>query len=203
MKFAIGIPTLNRADLLFPSLNLYCNRDFPTTKIYILDNGNQNIKPPKSNVEIINCENLSVAASWNKLSNIIFEDNEFALILNDDIFLGKNENQIHELMKKKKPMRCILDWCAFLLPRSVYKKVGVFDEQFTPAYYEDSDYEYRAKLLNLQVVKTPELNPYVYLSNQTLKKNPALAEIVKANKLRYIEKWGGEPNREIFKSPKK
>ena len=41
-KFAIGIPTLNRYDLLKPSLMLY-TRDFPTTSIFVLDNGNQGI----------------------------------------------------------------------------------------------------------------------------------------------------------------
>ena len=40
--FAIGIPTLNRADLLNPVLKKYA-ADFPDTKIYVVDNGNQDI----------------------------------------------------------------------------------------------------------------------------------------------------------------
>jgi hypothetical protein len=43
MNFAIGIPTLNRADLLVPSLLKYIN-DFPGVKIFVLDNGNQDIE---------------------------------------------------------------------------------------------------------------------------------------------------------------
>jgi hypothetical protein len=42
-SFAIGIPTLNRFDLLHPALMFY-KQDFPNTKIYVVDNGNQNIK---------------------------------------------------------------------------------------------------------------------------------------------------------------
>jgi GT2 family glycosyltransferase len=51
MKFGIGIPTLNRYDLLMPNLKTYA-RDFPNHKIYILDNGKQNIAI-EQNIELI------------------------------------------------------------------------------------------------------------------------------------------------------
>ena len=41
-SFAIGIPTINRADLLNPTLQKYF-QDFPNVDIYILDNGSQKI----------------------------------------------------------------------------------------------------------------------------------------------------------------
>ena len=40
IKFAIGIPTYNRADLLLPALMFYAH-DYPNTKILVIDNGNQ------------------------------------------------------------------------------------------------------------------------------------------------------------------
>ena len=60
MKFAIGIPTLNRYDLLKPSLMLYLQRDFPTIDIFIMDNGNQGIVNdfPKLNYLNINYLNI-------------------------------------------------------------------------------------------------------------------------------------------------
>ena len=201
MKFAIGIPTLNRYDLLLPSLLLY-TKDFPEVKIYVLDNGNQNITK-RFNTEVIVAENLSVAASWNYLCVEIFKQHENALILNDDIYLGRKTADIEDLLSKKKHKGALIkatpDWCAFLLPKKIYETVGAFDERFTPAYYEDKDYEYRMKLKKIPVVKTPTLNPYVYRSSQTLEKLPSIIDGSILNKQRYINKWGGEPNNEKFK----
>ena len=49
--FSIGIPTLNRADLLIPSIEKYIE-DFPGVDIHIIDNGNQNLKFDYPNVHI-------------------------------------------------------------------------------------------------------------------------------------------------------
>ena len=39
--FAIGIPTINRWDLLRPSLQKYMGIDFCNTWFFVVDNGNQ------------------------------------------------------------------------------------------------------------------------------------------------------------------
>jgi GT2 family glycosyltransferase len=203
MSFAIGIPTLNRYDLLMPSLMLY-KRDFPDIKIYVLDNGNQGIS--QSNITLINFQNnIGVGASWNMLCDRIFEEFDNALILNDDIYFGKRTADIEDLISKKKHkgnlLKATADWCAFIIPKKVYRTVGRFDECFFPAYYEDKSYEYRMKLMGLYPIKTPLLNPYVYRASQTLEKAPAMLETIKKNKQLYIDMWGGEPEREKFKTP--
>jgi len=209
MKFEIGIPTLNRKDLLNPSLVMY-NLDFPNTRIWVLDNGMQ------QNINIIpnlylrghydsNGNGLSVGASWNKLCENIFSDasNDYALILNDDIYLGKKTIDIEKIVSKKNKnslIRATADWCAFLIPRSLWEK-NKFDECFYPAYYEDKSYEYRMKLKGISVITTPELNPYIYQSSKTLEKDPSILEASKKNKQLYIEMWGGEPTKEKYKQP--
>jgi GT2 family glycosyltransferase len=203
MKIGIGIPTLNRFDILHPCLLMYKN-DFPQNEIYVMDNGKQKISI--NGIQVIeNEENIGVAASWNKLLKIIFKNNDHALILNDDIYLGKKLEDIALSIKKKKFnnlfLRATPDWCAFIMPKSVYEKVGEFDECFYPAYYEDKSYEYRMKLKGIPIIKTPILNPKLYQSSQTMVKMPELQEISKKNKLKYIEMWGGEPDREKFKNP--
>ncbi len=205
MKLGIGIPTLNRADLLTPSLIMYSKMDFPNTEIYVVDNGKQNINIP-SNVVLLEQEtNLGVAKSWNLLLDIIFKNNDHALILNDDIYLGKKLTEVEEHLKKKKLKNLFLkatpDWCAFIIPKSIYEKVGKFDECFYPAYYEDKSYEYRMKLNGISIIKTPFLNPKIYKSSQTMVKMPSLQEDSKKNKLKYIEMWGGEPENEKYKLP--
>lgn len=204
-KFAIGIPTLNRLDLLHPALLFYIH-DFPQTKIYIVDNGNQNIesKFKHSNIEVIYVgENLGVAKSWNLLCNKIFENHEYALILNDDIYLGRKEWELINLLDNfKKFFYCTMqDWCAFIVPKETFKVIGDFDEQFFPAYYEDNDYAYRIKLHGKGIFNIPFLNPFLYQASKTTEKDPTILPRIKNNKELYIKKWGGEPNKETFKKP--
>jgi GT2 family glycosyltransferase len=210
MKFQIGIPTLNRFDLLMPSLLMYSNQ-FPDTKIYVLDNGNQKIKereilkPLKNLIVIEKEQNIGVGASWNILCDEIFKESDCSFIVNDDILLKNTKSDIEELITKKKNkgnlLRATMDWCAFIMPKKVWNEVGKFDECFFPAYYEDNSYAYRMKLMGLFPIKTPSLNPYIYRSSQTIEKMPNIFEASKKNKQLYIEMWGGEPEREKFTKP--
>ena len=50
--FAIGIPTVNRFDLLQPSLESYL-QDFPNIRIYIVDNGKQGIAEKYKDHELV------------------------------------------------------------------------------------------------------------------------------------------------------
>jgi GT2 family glycosyltransferase len=207
MKFEIGIPTLNRIDLLAPALILY-GRDFDSIKITLVDNGNQPHGRLPANVDIIKNEsNIGVGASWNVLCRKIFSDkkNDFAVILNDDIYLGLDKEFIGGFLSNKfnkdSLLRATVDWCAFAISRHVWETVGEFDECFFPAYYEDNSYEYRMKLKGVKLIKTPSLNPVVYNSSKTIEKAPELFEVCKKNKKIYIEMWGGEPQKEKFKTP--
>ena len=161
MSFAIGIPTLNRFDYLLPTLMMY-SKDFPDVKVYVVDNGNQDIKNHPAikkyrNLEVmVQDTNIGVAASWNLLCEKIFKYNENALILNDDIYLGKAKKHIEDLCNAKPILsvkRSTIDWCSFIMPKKVFQSVGKFDECFYPAYYEDKSYEYRMKLLAMPVKK--------------------------------------------------
>jgi hypothetical protein len=57
------------------------------------------------------------------------------------------------------------------------------------------------KLMGVTMIKRPELNPYVYESSKTIEKDYSIFEASKKNKQKYIEMWGGEPEREKFKTP--
>jgi GT2 family glycosyltransferase len=204
--FGIGIPTLNRYDLLLPALHFYALNDFPQTEIHIIDNGDQGIENKYGDkVKIYNKkeENLSVAGSWNRLCQNIFANSEYALILNDDIYLGRKQYEIEILLNQHRHdfYLSMCEWSVFIIPRKTYIKIGMFDEEFSPAYYEDNDYEYRMKLAGIRPFKIPFLNPVVYKNSQTMEKNPALLNYSKMNKSRYESKWGGLPNQEKYKSP--
>ena len=93
-NFAIGIPTLNRADLLNQALHHYF-KIFKNTEIFIIDNGSQQILSRDHLFNIDSpSENLGVSKSWNLLCDKIFKTYDYALILNDDIEMGTSETAI-------------------------------------------------------------------------------------------------------------
>jgi len=204
--FGIGIPTLNRYDLLLPALHFYALNDFPNTEIHIIDNGNQGIENKYGErVKIYETkdQNLSVAGSWNRLCQKIFAKSEYAVILNDDVYLGRKEFEIEMLLNQQfyDLYLSMCEWSVFIIPKKTYIKVGMFDEEFNPAYYEDNDYMYRMKLAKKSIFKIPFLNPVVYKNSQTMEKQPNIMSYARVSKSRYISKWGGEPNREKYITP--
>jgi GT2 family glycosyltransferase len=207
MSFAIGIPTLNRSDLLLPTLIKYVTEDFKDIEIHIIDNGKQdlsflNIIP---NVFLYEEDkNIGVAASWNKLCKIIFEKHNHALILNDDVYLGYNTDTINSVINKYEYslVQSYVSWSVILMSKYMYDYIGDFDETFYPAYYEDSDYLYRMKLKGIRQDVEAELNPQTVRISMTQERDPELVNAsMQENRLRYIEKWGNSPLLETFLTP--
>ena len=202
-SFAIGIPTLNRWDLLQPTLRRYV-KDFPDTKIYVWDNGNQDTKE----IYGVHCfirsdRNRGVAASWNILCDMIFKaGHSHAMILNDDVYLGTAEKDIQQLIEKKpESFLCSMrDFCAFVLPATVAKKTGPFDAKFM-AYHEDKDYKFRMKKAGISFIEETLLNPKIFRDSSTLQKDPSIKQFYHDGLKYYIEKWGGEPGKEKFETP--
>jgi GT2 family glycosyltransferase len=204
MKLIIGIPTINRADLLNEALANYFE-DFKQTEIVICDNGGQEIITRENNFVIYKPEkNLGVSGSWNMIMD--YADKVKAthvLMLNDDIYLGKSEEEINTIIRLWKPeFLCTeLNWCSFILSIDAYKKIGKFDENFFPAYFEDNDYFRRMILLNIPIVMNAMLNPIIYRNSMTILKTPELNNGFEKNRQYYISKWGGQPTQETFSTP--
>ena len=202
----IIIPTINRKDLLMKALESYSEVMPEVTKL-ILDNGNQDIPCNDDNTWIWqSTQNLGVAASWNYLiGKAIINDFKYFLILNDDVILQKDEAQIKQILLKGTPehfylCRPFYNWSSFILTKKVYEKVGPFDENFKKAYFEDNDYMYRMKLAGVPIKYVDELNPDIYLNSQTIEKNPLLGGYIE-NREYFLQKWGGLPESETFKTP--
>jgi GT2 family glycosyltransferase len=204
MKLIIGIPTINRADLLNEALANYFE-DFKNTEIVICDNGNQEIITRERNFVHYKPEkNLGVSGSWNMLMDYADKvKGTHVLILNDDIYLGKSEEEVNTIIRLWKPeFLCTeLNWCSFILSVETFKKVGNFDENFFPAYYEDNDYFRRMLLANVPIIMNPMLNPVIYRNSMTIQKSPELNNGFEKNRQYYISKWGGLPEQETFATP--
>ncbi len=206
MNFVVGISTINRADLLNEALKKYA-KCWPTLKVYILDNGNQDIKTQNENQIVFKSQqNIGVAASWNFLAERAFADGYLrVLVLNDEIELDRDEKEIHLALNKYSDHEIIIqqgNWFSFMLPKVVYDLIGPFDEDFFPAYFQDNDYEYRIKRNKYTDIKKEAiLNPTLYRNSMTLKKDRKLNANFTNNRSRYVTKWGGEPEKEKFKTP--
>ena len=204
MKLIIGIPTINRADLLNETLAKYFE-DFKETEIFIVDNGNQEIITREKNFVIYRPEkNLGVSGSWNTIMD--YADKVSAthvIMLNDDIYLGKSEQEINHIIKLWKPefLCSELNWCCFILSLDAYKKTGAFDEKFFPAYFEDNDYFRRMLIAGVQMVYNAMLNPVIFRNSMTIAKDQTLNNNFENNRQYYISKWGGEPAKETFGTP--
>jgi GT2 family glycosyltransferase len=75
----------------------------------------------------------------------------------------------------------------FVIRNNFFDKFGTFDENFDPAWWEDTDMLYRIELLGGNVFQSPI--PYVHLMHQSTKKLTIPANSMKSGEY-YIKKWG-------------
>lgn len=204
MKFCIGIPTINRADLLLKSI-VDLQDKCPSIDLIIVDNGHQGLRPMLDSsalgYELIeNAENKGVAGSWNQIARKAWSRGyDWVLIANDDIILGKTQDEIQRVCDEEEARlggpRFVASnrgWCSFLLPRAIWDLVGEFDEGFFPAYFEDDDYAERMLQAGQPCVTSETLDPVVYKESQTIAKDQKLRDGWTANEARFVEKWGVE-----------
>lgn len=201
---ALGIPTINRADLLQEALEVY-KETWYGRHVYIVDNGHQTINLTASNQRVMTMpQNLGVSGSWNLLCKTLFAKGyTHVALLNDDIIWRKTADEIEEHIDAN-PNDFYVGlgtWCLFVIPLTTFEKAGKFDEQFFPAYFEDNDYCYRMRLQGLKRENSPFFNPEVFRNSQTIVRDPSLNQNFDKNRNLFIEKWGGAPSLETFKTP--
>ncbi len=91
------------------------------------------------------------------------------------------------------------DFSCFMLKKETIDKIGYFDPQFYPAYFEDNDYHHRLKIAGLKAYKTNQA-VYYHFGSRTIKQGGAIKEVSNAgyaiNRDYYESKWGGLPGHE-------
>ena len=84
----------------------------------------------------------------------------------------------------------------------MFSRIGRFDEDFYPAYYEDSDYIYRMNLAGITQTIDKSLNAEIFrISSSYEKASDLVNTAMQMNRERYIQKWGGLPLLEKFTKP--
>ena len=91
----------------------------------------------------------------------------------------------------------------FLWTNAVVKNVGLMDENFYPAYFDDNDYRYRCQLKGCLMDHFPV--KYRHETSSTINDNPHYkrknSETFQKLAQYYITKWGGVPGSEKYTRP--
>lgn len=93
------------------------------------------------------------------------------------------------------------NFSCFLIKPEYFDLVGTFDENFAPAWWEDNDAHYRAKLLGYKLVCTTSA-PTVHIGGvSTVMMGPSINS--QASHDYYLRKWGSVHRNldEAFKTP--
>jgi len=173
IKLGIIIPTynsLNTLKVLVKNILDYTQEDFI---IYVVEDGQrketigwlktQNIK------KILHKKNKGVAISWNDGIKRAKKDGctHFA-IFNDDIELPEGWwEECRDLFYKNANLvtlphsvaNIVISGWFFIIDRKCIERVGYFDEQFSPCFFEDLDYKYRC---SINGIRTGIVNIDVY-----------------------------------------
>jgi glycosyltransferase involved in cell wall biosynthesis len=200
------VPILNQPELLDAMLG---SIDHPVDRVVIIDNGDVLDEGwltwhPQYRV-IQPGHNLGVAASWN-LGMKVTPQAPWWLIVNHDITFGPGD--LARLEETVNPAAAtiyfMLGMASFAITRYTVNAVGVFDENFAPAYNEDLDFARRLDLLALPRVEVGFSGTHV--GSATIHSDPALraqnGATHMANDAYYARKWGGhKQGGETFSTP--
>ena len=163
-------PTRNNLHLLKRAVVTFRAQDIGDIRIMIINNGSTDGTGPwlHSQHDIFAVHypgrGLSVAASWNRGLEKLFQKNDHVFVVNNDTELhpstyrylladggefvtavGTREPKKIESVEAPDPAkkRRHPDFSAYLIRRSVWEKVGPFDEKYLVAFCEDADMHLR------------------------------------------------------------
>jgi hypothetical protein len=140
------VPTLTRHDLLDRMLR---SVDHPVGHLVVVDNSGRGIvggSGPWERMTVLPMPcNFGVAASWNLAVRMGHRDG-WVMVVSDDVTFPAGA--LAGFVEKSGEDRLVVSgtwphWCAFTIGMRVVQKVGMFDEGYYPAYYEDTEYERR------------------------------------------------------------
>jgi GT2 family glycosyltransferase len=171
------VPVLNRYDLLE---RMIASIDYPIKHLLIIDNGASavlediDIDVPdvvKMATYLPMPANLGVAASWNLGIKSFPYDNRWFFASNDVVF-GPGALQKLSEARSEDITLCGLPpfWQVFSLGYKAIQRVGLADEAFFPAYFEDNDLKRRAEQAGVTIRKLDM--DVAHDNSSTLRSNP-------------------------------
>ncbi len=161
-KLVLGVPVLNRYDLLQRLLDSVARGTRRPDRYVIVDNGGaiereieSGLRIPRPNTIVSPGQNVGVSCAW----NLILDEapNDFVILSNDDIEVEFTTLATMEQEACLSPHLLIAAsnqnaWAFCLQKPGLTRAVGHYDEHYWPAYVEDMDMCLKMLLRNLQIV---------------------------------------------------
>jgi len=214
-----GVLVLNRGDLL---LRLFESIDYPVDEFIIINNGKAkdvreaiekivDMFPGKVRVRTPE-KNTGVAPGWNWIFTN-FDKPWYFIAGNDVMFTpGDLEKMATVAWEKHEVVGKVFGnqgHNAHITTKLALEKVGLYDENFYPAYLEDCDYMWRCKLTGVERAETPGCNiihgEAPLWGSSTIHSNNEyriLNGITHGNGFKYYHhKWGGNNDAEVYEHP--
>lgn len=197
------VPILNRRDLLEKML---ATVDIPVEKLIVIDNSADGITQGmegEGRVIVRLHHNIGVAPAWNLGIRMSPLAPWWCFVNNDMLFARGDLARIVEAIGRS-DLVWLPDMATFAITPDAIERVGWFSEEFVPAYFEDNDYAYRCRLAGVHI---EVLSPHFVgiPASSTIRSDRRLARennrTFPFNESHYIEKWGGPPERERFRTP--
>lgn len=95
-----------------------------------------------------------------------------------------------------------IEWALAAINPIALETIGYFDENFAPAYYDDTDYSLRARRAGLKSLVAPDTNLRHAGSGslEQVDRNVHDDQFMR-NQGYYFRKWGGEKGYELYEQP--
>lgn len=216
MRLTLGCPTLRRYDLLEKMIISAQTGTRAPERFMVVDNGGS-LAPG----EALRClaldihvpgENLGCARSWNLMArHVLLTDDDALLIAADDVLFEPDTIGSALRVMEDGDFDFVTPepggFSCFLVRKRLFEKVGWFDEQFWPAYYEDNDFHRRMTLSGItSEARAPGRYVHVNNGSQTVASFSRDERMehhrrFDSNRDRYVAKWGGLPHCETFIVP--
>jgi GT2 family glycosyltransferase len=194
----LGVPVLNRPELLDA---LLASIDHPVGEIVIIDNGSV-VGPDRGRV-IVPGHNIGVGASWNLVMKVTPRA-PWWLIVNSDIEFDKGQlEKVASAVTDEAGIWMMLGFAAFATNHAAISRTGLFDENYHPAYCEDNDMTWRAKLAGVPLIEVPSSMKHVGSAtiygdlSYRLQNNATY----RSNVIYHHRKWGGPMGHEVYTTP--
>lgn len=196
----LGIPTHVRHDLCDRAIASAMTGSVSPDLVYVVDNyggyathAARVVTPPA---------NLGVARSWNLFAGLARPHD--LLLANDDVTFGAGA--IAAALARPEPVVLLAGYACALYREEAWQRVGLFDESYWPAYFEDNDWARRAKLAGVAVADLTDQHMVEHVGSATLQSVPdadreTMHRRFRDNRDYYARKWGGPPGEETHWTP--
>jgi len=130
-----------------------------------------------------------VQKGWLEQHAAVMEESNAHLVGVEAWQMSTTFRPMHKCTRPSEPW-VYLGCGGMLMKTEVPAKIGMFDEQFNPCYFEDPDFCFRARQSDFRLAWNYKAR-IIHLPHQTLGKNPKKMQLFHKSHKKFLDKWRG------------